>query len=101
MPRTTTMNPPDPATRATAWLDLAQGLTGLVLVLFMWAHMVLVSSILLGEGAMYTVTKALEGQFVFTDDDRACRQGPGIVEVVIACQGTLVPPPVDGFMIAL
>jgi fumarate reductase subunit C len=54
-----------PATRGTAWLDLAQGASGLVLVLFMWVHMFLVSSILLGKDAMYTVTKALEGEFIF------------------------------------
>jgi fumarate reductase subunit C len=63
-------------TRATAWLDLAQGLTGLILVLFMWAHMVLVSSILLGEDAMFIVTKALEGQFLFG------RSYPGLVSAV-------------------
>ena len=54
-----------PATRGTAWLDLAQGASGLVLVLFMWVHMFLVSSILLGKDAMYTVTRALEGEFIF------------------------------------
>lgn len=54
-----------PTTRGTAWLDLAQGASGLLLVLFMWAHMFLVSSILLGQDAMYMVTKALEGQYVF------------------------------------
>ncbi len=53
------------ATRGTAWLDLAQGVSGLVLVLFMWVHMFLVSSILLGKDAMYTVTRALEGEFIF------------------------------------
>ncbi len=51
--------------RWPARLDLAQSLSGLLLALFMWAHMLLVSSILLGKEAMYTVAKALEGQFVF------------------------------------
>ncbi len=54
-----------PTSRGTAWLDLVQGASGLVLVLFMWVHMFLVSSILLGKDAMYTVTRALEGEFLF------------------------------------
>lgn len=51
--------------RAQAWLDLLQGASGAVLVLFMWVHMFLVSSILLGKDAMYTVTRMLEGEFIF------------------------------------
>lgn len=35
-----------------AWLDWVQMLTGAVLILFMWSHMILVSSVLLGAGAM-------------------------------------------------
>ena len=31
----------------------------------MWAHMLLVSSILVSEDFMYTVTKLLEGSFIF------------------------------------
>ena len=49
--------------RIPARLDLAQSLTGLALGLFMWAHMLLVSSILLGEEAMYRITKLMEGSF--------------------------------------
>jgi fumarate reductase subunit C len=51
--------------RPIAWLDCLQGITGAILVLFMWAHMFLVSSILLGKDAMYAVTRALEGEFLF------------------------------------
>ncbi len=51
--------------RAPAWLDLLQGVSGGVLVLFMWVHMFLVSSILLGKDAMYNVTRMLEGEFLF------------------------------------
>ncbi|MGI9287194.1 MAG: fumarate reductase cytochrome b subunit, partial [Pseudomonadales bacterium] len=51
--------------RWPAWLDIAQGVTGLVLVLFMWAHMLLVSSILLGKDAMYFVARLFEGQYLF------------------------------------
>jgi len=53
--------------RIPAKLDYIQSATGLFLALFLWAHMMLVSSILLGEEAMYTVTKLLEGQFFFGD----------------------------------
>ncbi|MEE4659734.1 MAG: succinate dehydrogenase/fumarate reductase cytochrome b subunit, partial [Halieaceae bacterium] len=46
-------------------MDLLQGASGLVLVLFMWVHMFLVSSILLGKDAMYVVTRMLEGEYFF------------------------------------
>ena len=51
--------------RTPAKLDYIQSATGLFLALFMWGHMLLVSSILLGEEAMYTVSKFLEGEFIF------------------------------------
>ncbi len=51
--------------RKYAKLDFVQSASGLVLALFMWAHMLLVSSILLGEEAMYQVTKFLEGELFF------------------------------------
>ncbi len=51
--------------RWPAWLDLLQGVSGLLLVLFMWAHLFAVSSILLGKDAMYGVTKFFEGSLFF------------------------------------
>ena len=42
-----------------AWLDLAQSLTGLALVAFMWVHLTLVSSIHFGKETM----NAIEGFF--------------------------------------
>jgi len=51
--------------RWPARLDLTQSVTGLVLVLFMWGHMFFVSSILVSKDAMWTITKAFEGYFVF------------------------------------
>jgi fumarate reductase subunit C len=36
-----------------------------MLVLFMWAHLFAVSSILLGKEAMYGVTRLLRGQLIF------------------------------------
>jgi hypothetical protein len=51
--------------RWPARLDLIQSASGLSLGLFMWGHMVFVSSILLGSDAMWTVTKFFEGYFLF------------------------------------
>lgn len=51
--------------RWPAWLDITQGATGLALVLFMWAHMLMVSSILLGNDAFYFVARMFEGQYFF------------------------------------
>ena len=51
--------------RLPAKLDFVQSFTGGFLALFMWAHMLLVSSILISKDFMYTVTKLLEGSFIF------------------------------------
>jgi len=51
--------------RWPAWWDMAQGASGLVLVLFMWMHMFMVSSILLGKDAMYFVARMFEGEPLF------------------------------------
>ena len=70
----------DPA-RPSHWparLDLAQSASGLLLALFMWAHMAFVSSILLGKDVMWMVTKFFEGYFFFG------RSYPGIVSTVVA-----------------
>jgi len=45
--------------------DMLQGLTALFMVLFMWAHMLLVSSILLGMDAMNFVARMFEGVPLF------------------------------------
>lgn len=47
--------------KTPAKLDFWQSATGLFLALFMIAHMFFVSSILLGQSAMYKVTKFFEG----------------------------------------
>lgn len=73
-----------PPQRGPARMDLAQSLSGLALGLFMWGHMLFVSSILLGEDAMWIVTKAFEGYFVFG------RSFPGLVSVVVAVVATLL-----------
>lgn len=64
------MNDPDSllSPRIDPWparLDLLQSASGLVLGLFMWLHMLFVSSILLGKDAMWTVARFFEGYFFF------------------------------------
>lgn len=50
--------------RIPARLDLAQSGTGLILGLFMWAHMFLVGSIVLGKGSFHFVAKTMELSFL-------------------------------------
>ncbi len=50
--------------RIPAVLDLAQSGTGLVLGLFMWAHMLLVASIILGTGSFNFVARMMELSFL-------------------------------------
>ena len=50
--------------RIPAWLDLTQSGTGLVLGLFMWVHMLLISSILLGTGSFKFVANMMELSFL-------------------------------------
>jgi len=64
--------------RWPAKLDLAQSVSGLLLGLFMWGHMFFVSTILISEDAMWTVTKFFEGHFFFG------RPYPIIVSFVVA-----------------
>jgi len=49
--------------RMPARMDLIQSLSGLALGLFMWVHLLLVSSILISKDAMLRVTRLLEGSF--------------------------------------
>lgn len=51
--------------RWPARLDVIQGITGLILALFMWAHMFFVSSILISLDAMYWVSGLFEGKPFF------------------------------------
>ena len=53
--------------RKPAKLDYIQSATGLILALFMWGHMMMVSSILLGKDTMYMVTKFFEGYYILGD----------------------------------
>jgi fumarate reductase subunit C len=64
-PRKAAVRSPRQASPWPARLDLLQGVSGLLLVLFLGVHALLVSSILVSEEAMYTVARAFEGYFVF------------------------------------
>jgi fumarate reductase subunit C len=72
---------PAPASIRSRWparLDLLQSGTGLALGLFMWVHMVFVSSILLGKDAMWTVARFFEGYHLFG------RPLPWLVSLLVA-----------------
>jgi fumarate reductase subunit C len=64
---------------APARLDFLQSASGFLLVLFLWGHMFFVSSILISEHAMWTITKMFEGYFLFG------RSYFGIVSAIVAC----------------
>ncbi len=53
--------------RLPARLDFAQSATGLILGLFMWVHMMLIGSIILGKGTFYSVAKFMELSFLSPD----------------------------------
>jgi fumarate reductase subunit C len=50
--------------RISAYLDWLQMLTGAGLILFMWSHMIMVSSIILGPGVMNTLARFLEETYM-------------------------------------
>ncbi len=56
---------PDPgAARRQVWYEIASGVSGLLLALFMWGHMLLVGSILLGAKGFDWVAGMLEEYFI-------------------------------------
>jgi fumarate reductase subunit C len=76
-----TASPPGVAAGSNAWparLDLLQSGTGLLLALFMWVHMLFVSSILLGNDAMWVVARFFEGYFLVG------RRLPWLVSLLVA-----------------
>lgn len=50
--------------KSSAFLDWLQMLTGAGLILFMWSHMILVSSVLLGAGVMNALAHFLEATYM-------------------------------------
>lgn len=68
-----------PAARWPARLDILQSSSGLLLGLFMWVHMMFVSSILLGNDAMWKVARFFEGYYFFG------RSLPWLVSLLVGC----------------
>jgi len=64
--------------RWPARMDFWQSATGLMLGLFMWAHMFFVASILISMDFMWAVTRMFEGYYVFG------KGYPGIVSAIVA-----------------
>jgi len=64
--------------RLPAKLDYYQSATGLFLGLFMWAHMMFVSTILISKDFMHSVTMMFEGSFIFGEGK------PVIVAIAVA-----------------
>ena len=50
--------------KSSAFLDWLQMLTGAGLILFMWSHMILVSSVILGAGVMNALAHFLEATYM-------------------------------------
>jgi fumarate reductase subunit C len=50
--------------RSSAYLDWLQMLTGVSLILFMWAHMILVSSVIIGPGVMNAIAHFFEATYM-------------------------------------
>ena len=64
-----------------ARLDLAQSLPGLGLGLFMWTHLILVSSILFGKDAMLAITHVMEASFLTPDEAGGYTLSPALTAV--------------------
>lgn len=69
--------------RVPAKLDFIQSVSGGLLALFMWAHMLLVASILVSKDCMYYVTKLLEGSFIIEGGTPLFVTAIGIVVFII------------------
>ena len=52
------------SSRTSAYLDWLQMLTGAALILFMWSHMILVASVILGAGVMNALAGFLEETYM-------------------------------------
>ncbi len=77
---------PRPVPSRSRWparLDLLQSLSGLALGLFMWGHMLFVSSILVSRDAMWAISRFFEGYFFLG------HSVPWLVSVIVAVVFTL------------
>jgi fumarate reductase subunit C len=77
--------------RLPARLDFWQSATGLFLALFMWGHMIFVSTILISKDFMYMVTKMFEGSFIFGDGGKPILVGifAGFIFVIFIVHAVL------------
>jgi len=73
-----TVDAPVEMKRWPAWLDVAQSLSGLALVAFMWVHLTLVSSIHFGKETMNTIAGFFELKFLHGGE----RGYPAVVVVI-------------------
>jgi fumarate reductase subunit C len=71
--------------RIPAWLDITQSGTGLILGLFMWVHMLLISSILLGTGSFNFIAHMMELSFLSPTGEGY----PIAVVIAVSCIFTL------------
>ncbi|WP_394201637.1 fumarate reductase cytochrome b subunit [Shewanella waksmanii] len=67
------------------WLDVSQSVSGVVLALFLWTHLVLVASILFGAEAMTFVAKTMELSFLSADGHGY----PWVVSVIAVVVGVI------------
>ena len=80
----TGVTPQRKKSKIPAKLDFWQSATGLFLGLFMLAHLLFVSSILISKEAMYKVTKFFEGSFIFGEAGEPRIVSAIVVIVIIA-----------------
>lgn len=80
----TGVTPQRKKSKIPAKLDFWQSATGLFLGLFMLAHLLFVSSILISKEAMYKVTKFFEGSFIFGEAGEPKIVSAIVVIVIIA-----------------
>jgi len=58
------LSPVQRPARTEAYWDLSQALSGVLLILFMWSHMILVASVNLGTGVMNAIAEILERYYL-------------------------------------
>ncbi|WP_394148364.1 fumarate reductase cytochrome b subunit [Shewanella atlantica] len=70
----------------SGWLDMSQSVSGIILAVFLWTHLILVSSILLGGDAMTWVAGMMELNFLSADGHGY----PWVVSLIAIAIATLV-----------
>jgi fumarate reductase subunit C len=82
---------PRDRSRWPARLDVMQALSGLLLVLFIWFHMLLESSIFLGKDAMYRVARFMDGRYLLgADYPFLVTCAAGVILAIFAVHAALV-----------